>query len=301
MAQPLVSVVIPAYNHEAYVGPAMESVLAQTVRDWELIVIDDGSTDRTWPVIQGFQDPRLICHHQENQDAYNTLNHGLHLAQGRFIAVLNSDDVYAANRLERCLAELERTGAECVFTDVQPMDAGGHLLTDSDHPWNCWHQKNRRFYFQCGDLYTAFLKGNFMVTTSNLFLSAAAAARVGDFAPLRYLHDYDYIFRVLLACPDKVRYLPDEKLLYYRLHGGNTLGQGAVTAREQDQQVIKKYLLAGVPADARARVAAGMERLVELEQELAVERGRLAAATYARTFQGWARAGLAALRARLKK
>ncbi len=274
MNTPLVSVVIPAYNHERYVGPAIESVLAQTAGDFELLVIDDGSRDRTWDVIQGFSDPRLVRQRQENQDAYNTLNRGLSLARGRFIAILNSDDLFAPRRLERLLAEQRASGAACLFTDVQPMDAAGVEISDPGHPWNLWHAKNRGYYRQCGDLYQAFLKGNLMVSTSNLFLAAEAVRQVGNFCSLRFLHDYDYIFRVLLAFPGRVRYLAEEKLLAYRVHGGNTLGQGAILAREQDQAVILKYLLAALPPASRPLAQAGAERLVELEQELFVERNR---------------------------
>ncbi|MBU4198627.1 MAG: glycosyltransferase family 2 protein [Verrucomicrobia bacterium] len=279
MGTPVVSVIIPAYNHERYVGLAIESVLAQTFGDFELVVIDDGSTDRTWDVIQGFHDSRLIRHRQENQDAYNTLNSGLHLARGRFTAILNSDDVYPPGRLERLLAEQKAADAVCVFTDVQPIDAGGRAITDPGHPWNLWHQKNRHYYLQCGNLAQAFLKGNFMVTTSNLFLTAEAVRQTGDFCALRFLHDYDYIFRIMLAFPGRVRYLADEQLLFYRVHGGNTLGQGAVLAREQDQQVIRKYLMAFVPSESRPLVQAGVERLIELEQELLIERNRSSAAS----------------------
>ncbi len=275
---PLVSIVIPAYNHESFIGQAIESVLAQTAGDLELIVIDDGSVDRTWQVIQGFQDQRLVRHRQENQDAFNTLNRGLRLARGRFVAILNSDDLFAPNRLERLLAEQQASGAACLFSDVQPIDAGGRPITDVGHCWNLWHAKNRQYYLQCGNLYQAFLKGNFMVTTSNLFLTAEAARQVGDFRELRFLHDYDYIFRVMLACPGRVRYLSAEKLVYYRLHGANTLGQGAILAREQDQQVIREYLLAALPDGSQDLVRAGVERLIELEQELNIERNRPAAA-----------------------
>jgi glycosyltransferase involved in cell wall biosynthesis len=277
MEAPRVSVIIPAYNHERYVGPAIESVLAQTAGDLELIVIDDGSTDRTWETIRAFKDPRVIGHRQANQDAYNTLNRGLQLARGRFIAILNSDDLFAVNRLERLLAEQQASGAACLFTDVRLIDAGGREITNPGYPWNVWHQRNRDKFSQCGDIYQTFLRGNIMVTTSNLFLTAEAVRQVGDFRALRFLHDYDYIFRVLLAFPVRVRYLAAEKLLYYRVHGGNTLGQGAILAREQDQQLIRKYLLASLPDEFRPLVQAGVDRLVELEQELFIERHRPAA------------------------
>ena len=266
--KPKVSVIIPAYNHERFIGAAIESVLRQSHDNLELIIIDDGSTDNTAAVIKAVDDPRLTYLYQENQDAYNTINRGLSLAGGEYVAILNSDDVYTTDRLEKLLAAREKTGAHCLITDVIPIDDDGQVFTDPDFGWNIWHHKNRGFYFSCGDLYTAFLKGNFMVTTSNFFLTREAVARVGSFSSLRYLHDYDYIFRVMLAFPKQVAYLHDQRLLYYRIHSGNTLSEAAVIGREQDKEVIRKYMLARVPAELKEVVAAGSERLVELEQEL---------------------------------
>ncbi len=275
MTLPLVSVVIPAYNHERFIGAAVESVLQQTCADLELIVIDDGSRDRTGEVVQGYTDARLSYYYQENQDAFNTINRGLGLVRGEYVAILNSDDIFALNRLERLLLCREQTGAECIFSDVLPISDTGEVFSDPAFGWNIWHQKNRAFYRQCGDLYTAFLKGNFMVTTSNLFMTARAVRAVGDFCSLRYLHDYDYIFRMMQAHPGRVHYLEDEKLLHYRIHSGNTLGEAAISGRLQDQQLIQKYLLAVVPEPQRGYVEAGCERLVELEQELQVVRQTL--------------------------
>ena len=276
--QSKVSVIIPAYNHERFIGAAVESVLDQTYQDFELIVINDGSTDRTGEVIQSYRDERIIYRAQENQDAYNALNRGRGMVSGDYVAILNSDDVYFPDRLQRLITEQQATGAQCLFTDVVPISDDGEEFSDPEFGWNAWHRKNRDFYRQCGDLYVAFLKGNFMVTTSNLFLTAAAAAQVGKFCSLRYLHDYDYIFRVMLAYPGKVRYLADEKLLYYRIHSGNTLSEAAIIGREQDKEVIRKYMLAAIGEADRPLAAAGADRLVELEQELAAVRQTLARA-----------------------
>ena len=127
---PKVSVVIPAYNHERFIQAAVDSVLAQTHADLELIVVDDGSTDRTGAIVQAVRDPRLSYYHQHNQDAYNTINRGLSLATGEFVAILNSDDVYTTDRLERLLAAQRESGAECLFTDVSPIDDDGRPLDD---------------------------------------------------------------------------------------------------------------------------------------------------------------------------
>lgn len=266
--QPLVSVVIPAYNHERYIGAAVDSVLQQTLSDLELIVIDDGSTDKTGEIVRAYDDPRLYYDYQENQDAYNALNKGLSLTKGKYIAILNSDDVFSLNRLERLANFSQEKGAACIFTDVVPISAYGAELTDPHFIWNVWHQKNRDWYFNCKDLYRGFLKGNFMVSTSNLFMTAKAMQTVGNFSSLRYLHDYDYIFRMMLAFPQGVHYLDQEKLLYYRIHSANTLSEAAVIGRVQDQELITQYMMARIPDSYRDDVRTGAERLIKLGNEL---------------------------------
>ncbi len=274
--KPFISIIIPAYNHEKFIGPAMESVLNQSFKNAELLVIDDGSTDRTGEVARGYGDPRVTYIYQENQDAFNTLNRGLHIAKGDFVAILNSDDVYSLDRLERLLKAQEKSKAVCIFTDVQPITEKGEAITDPTFWWNVWHQKNRDFYTQCNDLYTAFLNGNFMVTTSNLFMKSEAIRVVGDFCSLRYLHDYDFIFRVMLAFPKRVQYLKDEKLLYYRLHGENTLSEAAIVGREQDKAVIRRYMMKKIPEKLLPIAKTGLDRLIELEHELLEVRSQLA-------------------------
>ncbi len=278
-AAPLISVIIPAYNHQRFIGAAVESVLGQTVDDLELIVIDDGSTDRTGEIVRGYSDPRLTYLYQDNQDAFNTINRGLGLAKGQYIAILNSDDVYELTRCERLLSACVEHKAVCVFSDVVPISDTGEVFTDPAFGWNIWHHKNRSWYFSCNDLYAAFLKGNFMVTTSNLFMTAEAVRKVGNFCSLRYLHDYDFIFRMMLAFPKGVHYQHDEKLLYYRIHSGNTLGEAAITGRLQDQQLITKYLAAKLSENYQLYANAGAERLIELGEELHHVRNTLAAAS----------------------
>ncbi len=266
--QPLISVIIPAYNHERFIAAAVDSVLQQTLSDLELIVVDDGSTDKTGSIVKAYNDSRLTYYYQPNQDAYNALNRGLSLAKGQYIAILNSDDVYTLDRLERLVNFVEKNDAHCVFTDVIAISDNGAEFTDPNFVWNAWHSKNRTWYFTCQDLYVGFLKGNFMVTTSNLFMTAHAARVVGKFSPLRYLHDYDYIFRMMLAFPNGVHYLHTDKLLYYRIHSGNTLNEAAITGRLQDQALISEYMMARIPETYHTDVITGAQRLIELGNEL---------------------------------
>jgi glycosyltransferase involved in cell wall biosynthesis len=275
MTMPTVSVVIPAYNHEQFIGAAIDSVLGQTMQDLELVIVDDGSTDRTAEVIKAYDDPRLSYTWQQNQDAFNTINRGMSMAKGRYIAILNSDDIFTLDRLERLLAHSVEHQSDCIITDVIPISDEGVTFEDPGFGWNQWHQRNRHFYFAQQDLYSGFLQGNLMVTTSNLFMTRAAADKVGQFSTLRYLHDYDYIFRMMLAHPESVHYLDQEKLLYYRIHQGNTLSEAAITGRQQDLEVIRKYMLAKIPERYRGYAAAGSDRLRALENELHEVRAEL--------------------------
>jgi glycosyltransferase involved in cell wall biosynthesis len=270
-----VSVVMPAYNHERFVGAAVDSVLGQTYDDLELIVIDDGSTDRTGEIVQAYADPRVRYFHQENQDAFNALNRGMSLSEGMFTSIINSDDVYTLDRLERLVGLQQETGAACIYTNVTPIDDQGKPFADPDHPWCVWHGRNREYYLRTGDLYNSFLNGNTMVTTSNLFMTTSLQRTVGEFAAIRYLHDYDYIFRILLAAEDDTVYLHDEQLLSYRIHGANTLSEAAITGREQDRQLIRKYLLARCPPGLQANVNTAVDRLIALEHELMAVRAAL--------------------------
>ena len=272
---PLISVVIPAYNHERFIGPAIDSVLQQKVDDFELIIVDDGSTDRTAEVIKAYDDPRISYTWQENQDAFNTINRGMSMAKGEYISILNSDDIYHGDRFEKCLNWCQQHQADCVITDVIPISDDGDEFTDPEFGWNHWHQGNRNFYLDHDDLYTGFLHGNLMVTTSNLFMTRAAAEKTGTFCDLRYLHDYDFIFRMMLAHPEGVHYLHQSQLLYYRIHDGNTLSEAAITGREQDLHVINKYMLARLPEEHRGVAAAGADRLRALENELHQVRAEL--------------------------
>src|SRR5689334_13827958 len=102
---PTVSVVLNCYNHEPYVGEAIESVLAQTYRDFELILIDNGSTDGSRQVMQSFADERIrLILHDDNQSISRRLNEGVAAARGQFVSILYSDDLFLPQKLERQLA-----------------------------------------------------------------------------------------------------------------------------------------------------------------------------------------------------
>ncbi|WP_231833783.1 glycosyltransferase family 2 protein [Thermosynechococcus vestitus] len=108
--RPLLSVLMPVFNAEAYVGEAIESILGQSFRDFEFIIIDDGSTDNSLSVLKRYavQDARIRLISRENRGLVATLNEGIALARGEWIARMDADDVAMPNRFIVQLAALER-------------------------------------------------------------------------------------------------------------------------------------------------------------------------------------------------
>jgi glycosyltransferase involved in cell wall biosynthesis len=162
--KPLVSIIIPAYNHEAYVSEAISSVLAQSLADFELIVIDDGSTDATAERIEAFTDERIHFFRQENRGAAATLNRGLELARGKYCTILNSDDRYHSDRLQVLSAKLEELSeVDLIFSAVEIIDEAGAPEAAA------WLGRGFDYFKKSRDLFSAVMRDNFVCTTSNLF------------------------------------------------------------------------------------------------------------------------------------
>jgi len=120
---PVVSVVMPVYNGEKYLAEAIESILNQTYVDFEFIILNDGSTDRTEEIILSHDDPRIIyVRNKENLQIVKTLNKGIALAKGKYIARMDADDISLPERFEKQVAFLESGVAKVVFSTVELMD-----------------------------------------------------------------------------------------------------------------------------------------------------------------------------------
>jgi len=132
VSKPLVSVIIPTYNRDKFIGEAIQSVLDQTFRDFEILVIDDGSTDETAGVIKSFLDDRVRYIYQANQGRSHARNHGLKKAAGLYIAFLDSDDLYLPGKVELQVAYLDSNPeVGMVYTSAYCVDEDGSMLRDS--------------------------------------------------------------------------------------------------------------------------------------------------------------------------
>jgi len=127
---PKVTVVIPVYNREKYVGDAIDSILAQTFPDFELLVIDDGSTDGSVEIVRSYNDPRLrlVCN-ETNLGVPKTRNRGIQFARGKYLAFLDSDDWAYPERLSKQVAFLDsHPDYAAVGSWIKWMDEEGRSL-----------------------------------------------------------------------------------------------------------------------------------------------------------------------------
>ena len=104
---PLVSIIMPAYNSEKYIDEAIQSVIEQTYLNWELLITDDGSTDKTTEIIKTFTDSRIVLYQQENNGVSSARNKSLDVAKGKYITFLDADDLLPPLSLEARVNYLE--------------------------------------------------------------------------------------------------------------------------------------------------------------------------------------------------
>ena len=221
---PLLSVIIPLYNHEKFIGQAIQSVLDQIYQSWELIIIDDGSTDRSFEKACVYTDKRIDIYRQENAGAHQAINRGLAMAKGDYLAILNSDDIYEPQRFERMIRYMEEhkeIGFACTYLSV--INEKGKLLGikkgwKNMEPWLVPHPE---LSLKMQDDFRAnLIMANFISTTSNFLIRRRLYEKIGGMRNLRFAHDWDYALRAAEATDCVIL---QEPLLQYRVHSANTI------------------------------------------------------------------------------
>ena len=155
---PLVSVIMPSYNHERYISEAIESVLNQTFTDFEFIIIDDASKDKSKELIKAYeeQDSRIRAFfHKENKGIARTMNECLEESKGNFIAFFASDDVWVKEKLEKQLEVLNKNEDFIVWSEGELIDAQGNPTGET---FTQMHNAFKRI--KSGDIFEELLKDN---------------------------------------------------------------------------------------------------------------------------------------------
>lgn len=227
----MVSIIMPAFNAARFLEEAIQSVLDQTYRDWELLVIDDGSADQTAQIAEAFsrEDARIrLIKNEYNMGVAETRNRGVALAAGEWIAFLDSDDCWHPEKLEKQLAFARENGAEFVFS-------GSAFMNEQSERLDYYLSVPRTIS------YKELLKQNRISCSSVLIRRELIAAY-----PMKHAADMHEDFAVwlkILRGRDIRAFGVDEPLLIYRVRAasksGNKIKAGLMTFR------VYRYL--GIP------------------------------------------------------
>src|SRR5690606_30735037 len=130
---PFFSIILPTYNRGPLLSKSISSVLSQKFTDFELIVVDDGSTDNTREVVQSFSDPRIHYYYKENEERNFARNFGISMAKGKYVCFLDSDDYYLPNRLEKAFSVIRDTNALFLHLGYRLEDVDGNVIQTVDN------------------------------------------------------------------------------------------------------------------------------------------------------------------------
>jgi glycosyltransferase involved in cell wall biosynthesis len=246
---PSVSVIIPSYNHERFVAECINSVLNQTFQDFEIIITDDASTDRTVEIIERFDDPRIkLFKHSKNQGVSVAANNCIRHASGKYISWLSTDDAWYPEKLElqvRYLDEHSEVGV--IFGKADWIDEAGNLITDSSFPYlNIFNVPNRP---RVEWLRHFFLVGNCLSLPCSL-IRKECFEKVGMFDP-RYakIPDLDLWIRI---CFEYDIVILDRKLIRNRWIGDESNASGStirnrIQVQFEHRHSLNHYLRLTVP------------------------------------------------------
>lgn len=238
-AVPMVSVVMPVRNGERFIAEAIGSVLGQTLRDLELLVIDDASSDRTAEITAGFADPRVrLLRNGQRQGVSASRNRGMAEARAPYVAFLDADDVAYPTRLSRQLAYLQAHPTVAVVgTHVDCIDESGQFLFSEPEGHRPCDPRAVRLEL----LKRACILPSTAVARREVLLAQ------GGFAAMDYAEDHDLWCRV--AIRHDLAILPD-RLVAYRYHASQATQRKIRAACDGTQECIRRaaaaYLAAGI-------------------------------------------------------
>jgi glycosyltransferase involved in cell wall biosynthesis len=212
--EPLISVLTPTFNHGKYIQTCIQSLLYQTHPYWEMIIIDDGSTDETPDIVAGYKDPRiryLRMEHQGIDHLGEIYNHALQISRGELIMILEGDDYIPPNRIELQLPSFKEP--EVVLSHGKYAYVFDRRMMLYPTPFKIDILNNRPI----GSALKAFLQGFNPIGSQSVMIRKSALLEIGGFTQPKYLPLVDYPTWMKLALKGTFDYIP-ELLGYWRRH-----------------------------------------------------------------------------------
>ncbi len=232
-----VSVLMSSYNHDHYIAQAIESVLAQTFSDLELVIVDDASTDNSPQIIQAYaeKDPRIkASFHTKNQGISQTANDSMAKATGKYVSYIGSDDLWAPTKLEKQLAVLEKDEDKLVWSEALIINGKGEKTGQSITQLLGATKR-------CGNLFEELLKEQIIFYQTLIYKREFAKGLQRD-TSLKYASDHRYI--VELAKKHEFAFV-NEPLASYRMHGQNVTSKNQAAWMKERvvlrEEFIKEY------------------------------------------------------------
>jgi glycosyltransferase involved in cell wall biosynthesis len=269
---PLVSVLMPSYNHAPFIRSAVESVLAQTLTELELIIVDDGSRDSSANIISTMSDQRVRFQLlRQNAGACHAMNLALQMSSGKLIAVCNSDDEWHPEKLRRQLRLMERLpNIAVLFSDVRWIADDGAQLSPFALPVasTIFRQQNRSRWSWLRSL----LEGGNCLCHPSILARREVYDVTGVYDnQLRQLPDFDMWIRILERFDI---FVMRDKLVSFRLHGGNTSTPSPEASRRDmnEYRIILRRLMKRISSDNFARTFGFRNLTIDDELDLEIEK-----------------------------
>lgn len=236
---PLVSVIMPSYNHAKFIEQSINSVLAQSYKDFEFLIFDDGSTDETHAKLRNLQDNRLkIILNKKNRGAAVIHSELIEASCGKYIALINSDDTWRSDKLAIQVDFLERNPEYCAFfSNAQFIDEFNQPLEEANFPYyNVFKAGNRS---QAEWIRKLFLEGNCLCHPSSLIRRGVYDEIGGYDNALRQLPDY---FQWIKFTKRFQLFISEEKLINFRVI--NSANASAPTSTNNMRIMNEHFLIA---------------------------------------------------------
>jgi len=232
--KPAISVILPVYNGQDFLEESVGSVLAQDFVDWELLIIDDGSTDRTPELCASFSDDRIRCLRKSNGGVSSARNYGLALVKADIVCFLDADDKYTTDTFRRFFEAFASTQQPVVMAYGEGrvlLHAKGELLKPATAATR---------YRPQGDVLEAFLSHNPVTTPGCMAAKRQAVEAAGGFdESLDFGEDWEFYTRLVAQGP--VTYLPGKELVIYRQHGTSSARRLGLDPINDLPSVVKAF------------------------------------------------------------